>query len=136
MRSLSLIVSLLSLAAFTGFSFADTNVPVKPNLVLREVVAGLPKDDQDEVRVLTATFKPGEHTPAHTHDFPVAVYILEGTFTLEVKGKPPIIVKAGEARVEPPNVEMTAYNRSDTELAKVVIFYISKPGAPFLNPLH
>jgi quercetin dioxygenase-like cupin family protein len=38
----------------------------------------------------------------HTHRFPVTVYVLEGAFTLELKDRPPIIVKAGEAIVEPP----------------------------------
>ena len=88
------------------------------------------------MRVLTASFKPGDHTPAHTHDFPVTVYVLEGAFTLELKGMPPKVVKAGEAMVEPPNSEMTGYNRSATEMTKVVIFYVSKVGSPLLNPLH
>ena len=49
---------------------------------------------------------------------------------------PSKVVKAGEAMVEPPNTEMTGYNRSATEMTKVVIFYVSKAGGPFLNPLH
>ena len=62
--------------------------------------------------------------------------MLEGAFTLELKGMPPRVVKAGEAMVEPPNSEMTGYNRSTTEMTKVAIFYVSKADAPFLNPLH
>jgi len=41
--------------------------------------------------------------------FPVTVNVLEGAFTLELDGRPPITVKAGEAMVEPPNVAMTGY---------------------------
>jgi quercetin dioxygenase-like cupin family protein len=108
----------------------------RPNLVVQQIVDGLPREDRQLVRVLTATFKSGDKTVAHTHRFPVTVYVLEGTFTLELKGQAPVTVKAGEAMVEPPNVEMTGYNPSATESTKVVIFYVSTPNTPFLDPLH
>ena len=107
----------------------------KPNMVLQQVVEGLPKDDRQTVRVMTATFKPGDKTVYHTHRFPVTVYVLEGVFTLELDGRPPLTVKAGEALVEPPKVAMTGYNRSATEPTKVVIFYVSANDTPFLD-LH
>jgi quercetin dioxygenase-like cupin family protein len=105
----------------------------KPNMVLQQVVEGLPKDDKQTVRVMTATFKPGDKTVYHTHRFPVTVYVLEGAFTLELEGRPPLTVKAGEAMVEPPKVPMTGYNRSATEETKVVIFYVSANDTPFLD---
>jgi quercetin dioxygenase-like cupin family protein len=136
MQKLTFFVSLVSLLAIAAPALADGSGPVKPNLVLSQVVEGLPTSAKSEVRVLTAMFKPGDKTPHHTHDFPVTVYILEGAFTLELKGQPPITVKAGEAYVEAPNVEMTGFNRSTTDVTKVVIFYVSTFGMPFLNPLH
>jgi len=108
----------------------------KPNQVVEQLVEGLPRDARQSVRVLTATFKPGDRTVPHTHRFPVTVYVLERAFTLELKDRPPIIVKAGEAIVEPPNVEMTGYNRNASELTKVLIIYVSTPDTPFLDPLH
>ena len=111
---------------------AQSSGVAKPNLVLQQVVEGLPKDDKQTVRVLTASFKPGDKTVHHTHRFPVTVYVLEGAFTLELEGRPPLTVKAGEAMVEPPNVAMTGYNRS-TETTKVVIFYVSTNDTPFLD---
>ena len=108
----------------------------KPNLVLQQVVEGLPRDEKQTVRVMTATFKPGDKTVYHTHRFPVTVYVLEGTFTLEFDGRAPITVKAGGALVEPPKVAMTGYNRSATEPTKVVIFYVSANDTPFLDLLH
>jgi len=108
----------------------------KPNLVLQQVVEGLPRDEKQTVRVMTATFKPGDKTVYHTHRFPVTVYVLEGAFTLELDGRAPITVKAGEALVEPPKVAMTGYNRSATEPTKVVIFYVSANDTPFLDLLH
>ena len=108
----------------------------KPDLVLQQIVEGLPKEDKQAVRVLTATFKPGDKTVYHSHRFPVTVYVLEGAFTLELKDRPALTVKAGEAMVEPPNVAMTGYNPSATEKTRVVIFYVSSPETPFLDPLH
>jgi quercetin dioxygenase-like cupin family protein len=108
----------------------------KPSLVLQQLVDGLPRDHKQAVRVLTASFKPGDKTVTHTHRFPVTVYVLEGSFTVALKGQAPVTVKAGEAMVEPPNVEMTGYNPSATEPTKVVIFYVSTPNTPFLDPSH
>jgi quercetin dioxygenase-like cupin family protein len=107
-----------------------------PQLVLRESVAGMPKADTQEVRVLTAVFKPGDKTVFHTHRSPVTVYVLEGQFTLELEGRPPVTIDAGKAYVEPPHVKMTGYNRSASQPLRVVIFYVSDANTPFLDPIH
>lgn len=118
-------------------SMAQEQHPAKPPPPLvREIVQGMPKGERQEVRVLVATLKPGEKTPFHTHRFPVTAYILEGAFTLEMEGYAPVTVKAGQAIVEPPHVRMTGYNRSTTEPMRVVIFYVSDPDTPFLDPVH
>jgi quercetin dioxygenase-like cupin family protein len=107
----------------------------RPQQVLSEVVSGMPTSARQEVRVLTAVFQPGDHTVFHTHRSPVTVYVLEGAFTLEIEGREPITFRAGEAMVEPPNLRMTGFNRSATERTRVVIFYVSEPGNPFLDPV-
>lgn len=83
--------------------------------------------------MLTAVFKPGDRTAFHTHRSPVTVYVLEGSFTLDLEGRAPVVVKAGQAYVEPPHVRMTGYNKSATEPLRVVIFYVSETGTPFLD---
>jgi quercetin dioxygenase-like cupin family protein len=65
----------------------------------------------------------------------VTVFILDGAFTLELEGRAPVVLKAGQAFVEPPNVKMTGYNRSSTETLRVVIFYASDPDTPFLDSI-
>jgi quercetin dioxygenase-like cupin family protein len=135
-KSIGFGLALIGLAAGLATAPAQESGLAKPNLVLRQVIEGMPKGDKQEVRVLTATFKPGDKTVFHTHSFPVTVYILEGAFTLELEGRAPITVKAGEAMVEPPNVKMTGYNRSATEPLKVVIFYVSGPDTSFLDTAH
>ena len=120
------------LAILSSQAWAQSSGIAKPDMVLQQVIEGLPKDDKQTIRVMTASFKPGDRTVHHTHRFPVTVYVLEGAFTLELEGRPPLTVKAGEAMVEPPNVAMTGYNRS-SETTKVVIFYVSANDTPFLD---
>jgi quercetin dioxygenase-like cupin family protein len=125
------VVALL-LAGSAGLQAQGT---ARPDLIFSEVVHGMPRGENQAIRVLTANFKPGDKTVFHTHRSPVTVYILEGAFTLELEGKTPIVVKAGQAFVEPPNVKMTGYNRSTSEALRLVIFYVSEPDTPFLDPL-
>jgi quercetin dioxygenase-like cupin family protein len=108
----------------------------KPQLILKENVSGMPKGEKQEIRVMSANFNPGDRTVFHTHRFPVTVYILEGAFTLELEGRAPVVVKAGEAFVEPPNIKMTGYNRSSTAPLRLVIFYTSDPDTPFLDSME
>lgn len=63
--------------------------------ILSEIVQGMPKGEKQQVRVLVATLKPGETTPFHSHRFPVTVYVLEGTFTLEIAGRAPAPIPCG-----------------------------------------
>ena len=128
----------LALAALLVSSPSRAQEPgmTGPQLLLREIVHGMPKGDKQEVRVLTASFKPGDKTVFHTLRSPVTVYVLEGAFTLEMEGHQPVTVKAGQAMMEPPHVKMTGYNRSATEPLRVVIFYVSEPDTPFLDPVQ
>ena len=123
----------ITLLALVVPMMAAAQPPGPPPPILTALVPGMPRGEQQEIRVLTATLKPGDMTPFHTHRFPVTVYVLEGTFTLEMEGRAPVVVTAGQAMVEPPQVKMTGYNRSSSDLTRVVIFYVSEPGTPFLD---
>ena len=129
------VACLIGIAIGTG---AQAQAPglAMPTLVLKETVLQMPKGDTQEVRVLTASFKPGDKTVFHSHRSPVTVYVLEGQFTLDLEGRAPVVVKAGEAFVEPPNVKMTGYNKSATDTLRVVIFYVSDVDTPFLDPVR
>jgi quercetin dioxygenase-like cupin family protein len=135
MRTLTSVSYVLAGLVASFAASAQESGVARPNLLLREIVEGMPKSANQEVRVLTAMLRPGDRTVFHTHRFPVTVYILEGAFTLEMEGRAPVTVKAGEAMVEPPNVRMTGYNRA-SEPMRVVIFYVSDPDTPFLDPVH
>ena len=136
MRKSMFVSAILAAVLIGSSSIAQQQGMAKPDPPLvREIVQGMPRGEKQEVRVLTATLKPGDKTPFHTHRFPVTVYVLEGTFTLELEGRGTVTVKAGQAMVEPPNVKMTGYNRSSSEPTRVVIFYVSDPDTPFLDPV-
>jgi quercetin dioxygenase-like cupin family protein len=113
----------------------DTSLLTRPTLVLQQIVEKLPRGQHQEIRVLTADFKPGGQTVFHTHPFPVTIYVLQGTFRLEMEGKAAMTVRAGEAMVMPPGVRMTGHNASGTEPLRLVIFSVSDPGTPFLDPI-
>ena len=117
-------------------AMAEEQGTVRPQLLLSEIVQGMPKGEKQEVRVLTANFQPGDRTLFHTHRFPVTVYVLQGAFTLEIEGREPVTVKTGHAITMPANVKMTGYNRSKTEPLRLVIFNVSDPGTPYLDPVH
>jgi quercetin dioxygenase-like cupin family protein len=136
MRKLIHSSSAVLILAASQVLFAQEAGVTKPQLVLQELVRGMPQGAEQEIRILKADFKPGDRTVFHTHRFPVAVYILSGAFTLELEGKPPKVIKAGEGFVEPPNVKMTGFNRSTSEALHLVIFYVGDPGSPFLDPIH
>jgi quercetin dioxygenase-like cupin family protein len=132
-RSFCLVVAVLLISLTAK---AQEQGVVKPQLLLSEIVQGMPKDEKQQVRVLTANFKPGDKTMFHTHRFPVTVYVLEGAFTLEMEGREPVTVKAGQATTMPPHVKMTGYNRSGTDPLRLVLFNVSDPDTPYLDPVH
>jgi quercetin dioxygenase-like cupin family protein len=94
----------------------------------------MPRWELQEVQVQSATLAPGQRTIAHSPRFPVTVYVMEGAFTLYVEGRgQPVTAQAGEAMVEPPNVNMLATNRGSVP-TRVVFFYVSDPGTPLMEP--
>ncbi len=136
MRKLILYFQAVLVLSASQMLYAQEAGVTKPQLVLQELVRGMPQGAEQEIRIMKADFKPGDRTVFHTHRFPVAVYILSGAFTLELEGQAPRIIKAGEGFVEPPNVKMTGFNRSTSEALHLVIFYVGDPGTPFLDPIH
>lgn len=135
MKRVFLSLALVAVACGASTGMAQESGLAKPNLVLRDVIGDMPRGDKQEIRVMTATFKPGDKTVFHTHRSPVTVYVVEGAFTLEMQGRQPVVLRAGEAMIEPINVAMTGYNRSPADPLRVVIFYVSDPDTPFLDPV-
>jgi len=65
----------------------------------------------------------GKHTPGNE-----IVYILEGSVILEVQGKPPVTLKAGEAFSTVASEVHNVKNASASAPGKALAFYIAKKG--------
>ena len=80
-----------------------------------------------------AEFQPGAEAGRHTHPGDEFSYILEGTITLEVDGKPAVMKKAGESFSIPAGTVHNARNTSKA-VAKVFGTYIIEKGKPVASP--
>ena len=124
-------ISALEVGATTS---AATTGMAKLKVLHREVTRGLPQSDAQEIRVLVATLEPGDHTPRHSHRFPVTVFMISGQFTLELDGREPVILSRGDTFIEPSLVPMTGYNRGQ-ETTTMALFYVSDPDVPFADAI-
>ncbi|MCZ8098655.1 MAG: cupin domain-containing protein [Burkholderiales bacterium] len=100
----------------------------------REVVRRMPEAQEQEIRVLHAVLLPGDVTPYHSHRHPVTVYMMEGVFTLELDGLPPVDIGSGQVFVEPAGINMTGRNKGDVA-ARMALFYVCHPDEPFADPV-
>lgn len=72
---------------------------------------------------------PGGESTKHTQAGNEIVYILEGSVILEVQGKPPATLKAGEAFQTVAGEVHNVKNASTSGHAKALAFYVAKKGA-------
>lgn len=111
---------------------AKAGVTQAPRAILEELTKALPKTPEHLIRVLEATVQPGDASVWHTHRSPPIVYVIEGTFRLEMDGRPPVTLTAGQSMVEPLGVVMRAVNPGDKP-HKLLLIQISAPDEPFLD---
>jgi quercetin dioxygenase-like cupin family protein len=82
-----------------------------------------------EVVQAVAEIAPGSESGRHTHPGEEFGYVLEGTLTLEIQGKPAATKKAGEGFIIPPGAVHNARNTSKAA-AKVLATYIIEVATP------
>jgi quercetin dioxygenase-like cupin family protein len=127
-------VALAVLALAGGATPAVLTKPVPP--VLDVTTGDLPQISPAAVEIRKGALAPGGTTIWHTHPSPPFVYIEGGSGTWEFKdGRPPETRSAGQAIEEPANVVTRIVNSGRAPL-ELVIFQVSKPGAPVLVPAH
>jgi quercetin dioxygenase-like cupin family protein len=80
-----------------------------------------------------AEVSPGSESGRHTHPGDEVAYILEGTVTVEMQGKPAVVKKAGEGLIIPAGTIHNARNTSKA-VAKVLATYIIEKGKPVATP--
>ena len=89
----------------------------------------------DRVAVVArAEFSPGGAAGKHTHPGEELGYILEGTLQLEIDGKPPLTLKAGDVFFVPAGVPHDGRNIGSVP-AKVLATYVVEKGKPVATPV-
>ena len=95
----------------------------------------LPDIEGREAVILEVEYPPGVASASHRHNAHTFVYVLEGTVVMQVAGGEPQILVAGQTFYESPDdVHTVSRNASDTEPAKILVFFIKKIGTPVSEP--
>ena len=87
-----------------------------------------------EVVQAVAEIQPGAESGRHTHPGEEVAYVLEGTISIDVQGKPAMMKKAGEGFIMPAGTVHNAKN-TGTTAAKVLATYIIEKGKPPATPV-
>ena len=127
MKNIAALVLSLSL---TGGALGAQEPTIKS--LLTKDVSGVPGR---ELLMITVEYPPGGSDPVHRHDAQVMVYVLEGSVVMQVKGKAPITLGAGETFYEgPDDVHLVARNASHSLPAKFLVFFVKDKGASIKLP--
>ena len=82
-----------------------------------------------EAVVARGEFQPGGGVGKHTHPGEELAYVLEGQVVVEVEGKDPVTLKAGDVFFVPAGTVHAAKN-GGKKLAKVLSTYVVEKGKP------
>ena len=95
-------------------------------------------DIQDKSgQMLTVTFAPGEASGQHRHNAHTFVYVLEGSVVMQVRGGEAVTLTAGQTFYEnPDDIHSVSRNASDTEPAKILVFFVKETDAPVTIPVE
>jgi quercetin dioxygenase-like cupin family protein len=100
--------------------------PLKMGTVLQRVELQSAKGM--EAILVVRDLPPGGESGKHTQAGNEVVYIAEGSVVLEVQGKPPVTLKAGQAFSTAAGEVHNVKNASTTAPGKALAFYVAKKG--------
>ena len=84
-----------------------------------------------EVIQVRVDFAPGASFGNHTHPGAEVAYVLEGTLEYRLEGRPPVVLKAGEALFIPAGAVHAARNVGTDDAAELATYIVEK-GKPLL----
>jgi len=88
-----------------------------------------------EILVLEVTYPPGAESNTHRHNAHTIVYVLEGSVKMAVAGGETKTLGPGEVFYETPDdVHTVSMNASDTEPAKILVFFLKEKDAATTVP--
>ena len=115
-------------------------VLICPAAIAQSTAEGLFQTDvanvsDQEIMVLEVTYPPGAASDSHRHNAHTIVYVLEGTVKMAVAGGETQTLGPGEVFYETPDdIHTVSMNASDTEPAKILVFFLKKKGAATTEP--
>jgi quercetin dioxygenase-like cupin family protein len=136
MRRVWLLPFTLAVGIALGMIGARILSAQQPEIKRTEVLrTDLPGVQGKEAVVFMAEIPPGVVTGKHRHPGNELIYVLEGSYILEVEGKGPITLKAGDARHAPPGEVHAAKSLGSTRPSKVLVFLLAEKGQPLAIPV-
>jgi quercetin dioxygenase-like cupin family protein len=107
--------------------------PVKVTELLKVDIAG---GKGQEASIFLVEIGPGGAVGKHFHPGDAFGYILEGSMALEVDGKPPVTLRAGESGHVPPKQVHDDKNPSSNVPLKFLVFHVADKGQPLAVPVQ
>ena len=107
--------------------------PIKRTVLLKTDLVGM---EGKEAILALAEIAPGAATGKHTHPGYGFAYVLEGSGSLEIEGKPSIPLKTGAAIYQPSTQVHRGVNDSATAPLKIFSVYIVEKGRPLAMPVR
>ena len=136
-RTLLLMSLTLVVGIAAGIVTARTLSAQQPEIKRTELLrTELPGVEGKEAVVFMAEIPPGVVTGKHRHPGNELIYVLEGSYVLDVDGKGAIPLKAGDARHAPPGEVHAAKSVGSTQRSKVLVFLIAEKGQPLAIPVQ
>ena len=88
-----------------------------------------------EIVVLEVVYAAGSKSESHRHNAHTVVYVLEGSVTMAVAGGESKTLGPGEIFYESPaDIHSVSMNASDTEPAKILVYFLKRKGAASTEP--
>ena len=129
MRSLKLLTSVL-------LSILSTASIAQESSAKGVFQTDLPDIEGREAVILEVVYPPGAASASHRHNAHTFVYVLEGTVEMQVAGGELKKLTVGQTFYETPNdVHSVSRNASETEPAKILVFFIKMKDAPVSVPV-
>ena len=124
-------VSVVALIGTLGIQSLMAQQPGFSRAMLQKGDLSIPGREAVQVR---AEFDPGAAAGKHTHPGEELGYILEGTLVVEVEGKAPVTLNAGDYFFVPAGIVHDGRNVGSGK-AKVLATYIVEKGKPIATPV-
>jgi len=88
-----------------------------------------------EIVVLEVRYPPGVESASHRHNAHTVVYVLEGTVIMQVAGGERRTLTAGQVFYEnPDDIHSVSMNASETEPARILVYFLKEKGASTTEP--